>query len=852
MQMMRVDDRRTISFAGPCPRGAGAAAVRARRVERQVRQGLRTPLLLVSMICCLPANQLWANDEPDTAAAARHFEKTIRPILVTRCLKCHGDRKQEGGLRLDSRAAVLRGGESGPAIIPGKAAGSLLLAAIQYRDLEMPPDNRLSDKQVREFERWIAGGAVWPQSSDTLRRSSSPLTEADRSWWAFLPLRDVPVPGAGDVNGRSHPIDGFIDAALRREGLAAGPLADKTTLVRRLYFDLIGVPPTPEETDAFVNDASPQAWKSLIDRLLDDPRYGEHWARFWLDLVRFSESDGWNQDAFRPHIWRYRDYVVRSFNQDKPYDEFVRQQLAGDEMDRSRPENLEAAGFLRLGVYEYNQRDARGHWNDIMNEMTDVVADVFLGMGVACARCHDHKFDPILQSDYFQLRAFFEPVVWRDDLHAASVAEREAHARQHAEWLQATSGVRAEIDRLLEPYHARKWKSTVGKFPLDIQACFHKTEAQRTSWEHQMAYLVGRQFQEEGGGPLKSLSKQDQQKHAELLKQLAGFDDRKAPPLPRVMTVTDFGGRIAPTRIPQGETAVEVEPAFPAVLAVGGSSSPDIRPVDRSSGRRTALANWIGHSDNALTMRVIVNRIWQAHFGRGLVATPNDFGRKGQRPTHPELLDWLTTRFVEGGLTFKRLHRLMLTSAAWRRSVQHPRQDAYRVLDPGDVFLWRSSIRRLRAEQIRDAMLSVSGELSNKVGGPSVSAKNPRRALYVKSFRNTPDAMMYAFDVAKGLKSVAGRNNTTTPTQALLMINGDYVLDRARALAKRLESGDRPLPDALRYGFRLAWGRLPDEMEWQRSLEFVTAGDPAPEQLHERLVDFCHVLLNSNEFLYLD
>jgi len=809
-------------------------------------------LALLSAFCCLPVENLSANDEPASAAAVTHFEKAIRPVLVTRCLKCHGDRKQEGGLRLDSRAAVLKGGESGPAIIPGQASQSLLLAAIQYRDLEMPPKNRLSDMQVRAFERWIASGAVWPQSSGTLRASLSPLTDADRRWWAFLPLRDSAVPEPDDADRRRHPIDRFIDAVLHRKGLSPGPIADKTTLVRRLYFDLIGVPPTPEEIDAFVADASPQAWESLIDRLLDDPRYGEHWARFWLDLVRFSESDGWNQDAFRSHIWRYRDYVVRSFNQDKPYDDFVRQQLAGDEMDRSNPENLEAVGFLRLGVYEYNQRDARGHWNDIMNEMTDVVADVFLGMGVACARCHDHKFDPILQTDYFQLRAFFEPVIWRDDLHSATAAERETHARQHAHWLQATSGVRSEIDTLLEPYHARKWKSTVEKFPLDIQACFRKPQAQRTSWEQQMAYLVNRQFYEEGGGPLKSLNKQDQKKHAELLKQLGAFDDQKTPALPRVMTVTDFGGRIAPTRIPDGESAVEVDPAFLTVLSADGSSSPAIDPLASSSGRRTALADWIGRSDNALTMRVIVNRIWQAHFGRGLVATPNDFGKKGQRPTHPELLDWLAARFIEQGLTFKPLHRLILTSEVWKRSVQHARSDAYRLLDPADALLWRSRIRRLRAEQIRDAMLSVSGELSNKVGGPSVPAKTPRRALYVKSFRNAPDAMLYAFDVAKGLKSVAGRNNTTTPTQSLLMINGDYVLARSRAMAKRLEAGNRPLPDALRYGFRLAWGRVPDAMELQRGLEFVSAGDPAPDQLHERLVDFCHVLLNANEFLYLD
>ncbi|MEO1997866.1 MAG: DUF1549 domain-containing protein, partial [Planctomycetaceae bacterium] len=424
---------------------------------------------------------LSADDNQVTAAA--HFEKTIRPILVTRCLKCHGERKQEGGLRLDSRAAVLTGGESGPAIVPGKTERSLLLAAIQYQGLEMPPQDQLSQKQVRAFEHWIATGAVWPKAIGRLRPASSAFSDADRRWWAFQPLRQVNIPDQTAGDATPHPIDRFIDRRLFEKGLTPGPVAEKTTLVRRLYFDVIGLPPTPEQIDAFLNDQSPTAWNALVDRLLDDPRYGEHWARFWLDLVRYSESDGWNQDAFRPHIWMYRDYVVRSFNQDRPYDEFVRQQLAGDEMDIDNPENLAATGFLRLGIYEYNQRDARGHWNDIMNEMTDVVADVFLGMGVACARCHDHKFDPILQADYFKLRAFFEPVSWRDDIHAATPDERAAYVAQHAKWLQATRAVRSQIDTLLEPYHKRKWKLTIEKFPLDIQACFLKPVEQRTSWE---------------------------------------------------------------------------------------------------------------------------------------------------------------------------------------------------------------------------------------------------------------------------------------------------------------------------------------------------------------------------------
>ena len=809
-------------------------------------------LLVLAMWLGLLGGRVIASDV--LTAAEMHFEKNVRPILVTRCLKCHGARKQEAGLRLDSRAAILAGGESGPAMVPGKVQQSLLSSAIRYQGLEMPPDDRLAIKDVRAIEQWIAAGSPWPKSVGALRPMTGELTDADRRWWAFRPLTAPNIPADVNQSAAAHPIDRFIEHRLAQQNLTPAPMADKTTLIRRLYFDLLGLPPTPDEIDEFLNDRSETAWEALVDRLLADPRYGEHWARFWLDLVRYSESDGWNQDAYRPHIWKYRDYVVRSFNQDRPYHEFVRQQLAGDEWDSDKPENLEAAGFLRLGIYEYNQRDARGHWNDIMNEMTDVVADVFLGLGVACARCHDHKFDPILQVDYFRLRAFFEPVSWRDDLVAATPAQRQAFAVQQEKWLQATRSVREQIDALLEPYHQRKWKSTIEKFPLEIQACFRKPVEERTSWENQMAYLVGRQFYEEGGGPLKSLSKADRSKHGELLKKLAAFDGQKPPSLPQVMTVTDFSGEAATTVIPDQPNSKPVQAGILTVLTDGAAPSVKIQQLQTSSGRRTALAEWIGHPQNPLTMRVLVNRIWSVHFGRGLVGTPNDFGRKGQRPTHPKLLDWLTHEFVQHGQTWKPIHRLILTSAAWRRSVQHPQAGRQRVIDPYDTWLWRSTIRRLHAEQLRDAMLSVSGEMLWELGGASGAGDEPRRSLYVKSFRNSPDPLLYAFDAAKGLKSVAGRSTTTTATQSLLMINGDYVVARARAMARRLSSRDTSLADALLYAFRSAWGRTPSKDELEIAVAFVGAdGALAVSSVDlKRLEDFCHVLLNANEFLYRD
>ena len=312
--------------------------------------------------------------------------------------------------------------------------------------------------------------------------------------------------------------------------------------MRRLYLDLIGLPPTPGQIADYLQGDPATRWERLIDQLLEDPAYGEHWGRYWLDIVRYAESDGWNQDAYRSSIWRYRDYVIRSFNDDRPYPEFVQQQLAGDEMPGDEPENLAATGFLRLGIYEYNQRDAKSHWNDIVNELTDVTGDVFLGLGMSCARCHDHKFDPLLQSDYYQLRAFFEPLVWRDDLRYASGEQRAEYQQQLQIWKEATADIQARIDALLQPYHERKWKSTVDKFPLSIQACFHKPAHERTSWEHQMAYLVERQFEEEGGGPLAGMSKDDKKLYEELKKELTAFDQLKPDPLPELMTATDFFG----------------------------------------------------------------------------------------------------------------------------------------------------------------------------------------------------------------------------------------------------------------------------------------------------------------------
>ncbi len=797
------------------------------------------------------------------------FEQNIRPILTSQCVKCHGSKKQEADLRLDSRAAMLKGGESGPAVAPRRPGQSLLLKALHYDELEMPPSGKLPTRDIAKFRHWIASGAIWPENA-TIREATGTITDADRNWWAFRELSQPAVPQIPPSMWSESEIDRFVFAALDAKGMRPAPTADKTTLIRRAYFDIIGLPPTPAQIDDFVRNDSPNAWEQLVDQLLASPHYGEHWARHWLDVVRYAESDGWNQDAYRPHIHRYRDYVVKSFNSDRPWPQFVQQQLAGDEMPDDNPENLAATGFLRLGIYEYNQRDAKGQWNDIMNEMTDVAGDVFLGVGMACARCHDHKFDAILQRDYFALRAFFEPIEWRDDLFYATDKQQADHARKTKVWRQEAAEVLAKIDALLKPYHDKKWKSTVDKFPLDIQACFNKPAAERTSWEHQMAYLVSRQFAEESGGPLKSVKKADKAKYEELKKELAKFKSTKPRPLPKLMAATDFNGQPTATKIQDTEDVIK--PAFPTALTPRRAAgvSPPINNDSRTTtnlthaahqttptttGRRTKLAKWITEPTNPLTNRVIVNRIWQYHFGRGLVSTPNDFGKQGQRPTHPELLDWLTTTFINDGSSFKRLHKRILMSATWQQSATNPKANDYAKRDPNENLLWRAPVRRLSAEQIRDAMLLTSNELDRRIGGPSVTLKKHRRSLYIRSLRNRPDAFLHQFDMANGLKSVAERNSTTTPTQALMMINGDYPLARANAFAKHLagmkfETTDQLLQSA----FRSTIGRTPNDREKHRAADYLGCSLPdEPKTIEQtKLTDFCHILFNSNEFLYVD
>lgn len=795
------------------------------------------------------------------------FENEIRPLLSKHCYSCHGPRKQESDLRLDSRQAMIEGGDSGAVLEPGHPDQSLLLEVVMREDDPMPPGKRLSGREIKALRQWVEWGAPWPDpvpGRDQVA-SGNRFSPEDRNYWAFQPLTPLEPRRDESDDWSVNEIDYFVWENFQRRSRQPQGAADRRVLLRRVYFDLIGLPPTLAEQDQFLRDVRPDAYERLVDRLLDDPRYGERWARHWLDLVRYAESDGYKQDDFRPNAWRYRDYVIRSFNDDKPYDQFVLEQLAGDELDPENPEYRVATGYLRHWIYEYNQRDARTQWDTILNDVTSVTGDVFLGLSMNCARCHDHKFDPILQEDYFRLKAFFTPLLPRDDLPVATVTEQATYRAVRDRWLQATASIRDELEQIEMPYHRAKMDPEIDKFPLDVRPMMRKPVEERSPFEKQLAALAFRQVKKLTDKELESRIKGPQkQRWQELRAQLREYDPLQPSSLPMALTVTDVGPQAPPTTIPDDTSGQDIEPG---VLSILDPQPLEIEPPQNipSTGRRLALARWMVDPENPLTTRVIVNRIWHYHFGRGLVESTSDFGRMGQPPRDPALLDYLARRFVNGGWSFKKLHRAILLSATYR-------QTAAAKVDP-ELRCFQPVVRRLDAEQIRDAMLLVSGELDQKRGGPSVDRGSPSRTIFVKVIRNQRDPLLDAFDAPDHFNSTSSRNVTTTPTQSLLMINGSWTLQRAEALARRMKEGraeasqpatdkeataGRDHPDSsasvqwIHYLFQTLFCREPSQEEIAGCVEFLGVQENESGIDAARLTDMCHVLLNSNEFIYVD
>ncbi len=752
------------------------------------------------------------------------IEKKARAILSANCFKCHSHEagKAKGDLMLDTRAFMLKGGDNGPSLVAGDPAKSLLIKSILHSDpeLKMPRSApKLADEDIALLTAWVKAGAPWSDSPAKLGlRAPGKITEEDRRYWAFQPIKAPATPPLDEIN----PIDHLIQARLQKEGLKPSRTADPRTLIRRVTFDLIGLPPTAEEVDEFVaassRSAKPQAvYEALVDKLLASPHYGERSARLWFDVVRFAESDGYRLDSFRPHAWRYRDYVIKAFNDDKPYDRFVREQIAGDELEPDNPDALVAIGYLTHGIYEFNQRNVRGQWFEMMSDVADVTAEAFLGLSMGCAKCHDHKFDPILQKDYYAFKAFFDGVMPSDELPYSTAARKADYDKKLAVWNEKTAAIRKQIAAIEGPVRAREATSMISKFPKDIQAMMKKPQSERDPLELQLTTLVYRQIAFEYEKIDTKIKGADKDKLLDLRKQLAKFDADKPADLPMCQASREVGPTPPPTTI--GKKA---EPIAPGFLTVLGHRTPKIEPIGVTSGRRSALAYWLTAPDHPLTSRVMVNRIWQQHFGRGLVGTASDFGNLGEKPTHPELLDYVAERFVQDGWSIKKMHRLIVTSKTYQQSSLAEPDAVAMQKDADNRLLWKMSPRRLDAEQIRDAMLTVVGKLDRKLGGPSVELKEPRRSVYLKWLRNTKDPLLEIFDLPDAFVTAPQRNVSTTATQALFMINSPYMIQQGGAFAdllyKDIASTDEQKAER---AFRLAFGREPSSKESKIARNFL-------------------------------
>jgi Protein of unknown function (DUF1553)/Protein of unknown function (DUF1549) len=701
------------------------------------------------------------------------------------------------------------------------------------------------------------------------------------SHWAWqAPVRPA-VPAVTDTTWPGNPIDAFILARLEAAGLRPAPPASREQLLRRVTFDLIGLPPTPDEIDAFVNDASPDAWEKVVERLLASPHYGERWGRHWLDLARFAESNGYEFDEVRPDAWRYRDYVIAAFNADNPYDRFLREQLAGDELYPGDPQALTATGFNLLGPDMTDSSDQAQRRQNTLNDMTDTAGLAFLGLTLGCARCHDHKFEPIPQTDYYRFQAFFSPATFRRDLPIAGHEQRAAFDAAMKEYAALVKPIQDDIAALEEPYRKQLYAAKVAKLSDEAQAALKVPEAQRTPAQKDIVEKTARLLVITPENVVGAMNDADRTKHRELQERLKQFEAKRPPPLPVAMGLRDASPTPPKTfllfRGELSQPAEEVQPGFPVVLTEGRQAiAARIEPLPATTGRRSALAGWVADERNPLTARVLVNRLWQHHFGRGLVATPSDFGLRGERPTHPELLDWLATEFMDpsplplspggrgGGVrgwSIKHMHRLMLLSATYQQTTAATPEALAK--DRDNRLLSRMNRLRLEGEVIRDSLLAVSGRLNGTMGGPGVFPPVPpealqgtrgwtpspdprdhvRRSVYIFARRNLRFPFLEAFDQPDSNLSCPKREQSTTAPQALALLNASDVLEAARALAARLNAEAPTEEQRITLAYRLVLGRRSTEKEQRLAREFLRQSP---------LSELCRALFNVNEFVYLD
>ncbi len=777
-------------------------------------------------------------------------------LLSQKCQSCHGPQVQLSGLRLDTREAILRGGKQGAALTPGKPEQSLLFQAVSGAGkIAMPPTGALSPAEVSLLRDWIAAGAVWPAEA-----------VAAKKWWSFEKVQPVKPPALADVWVRT-PVDAFILQQLHAKGLSPAQGANRRTLIRRAMFDLHGLPPTTAEVDAFEKDPAPNAYEKLIDRLLASPRYGEKWGKHWLDLVRYGDTSGFEQDPYLLYAWRYRDYVIDSFNADKPYDRFVKEQLAGDEI-YEEPTAQQGTGYYTVGP----NRDMLFKVEDInrvetLTDFVDTTSSVFLGLTTGCARCHDHKYDPISQRDYFRMQAIFAPIVKSRVFLTYNLARQYDLQENTRQW--KLYDLADEFQRMRAPYVKRLRAEKLAKLPQAVQLAFETEEEQRTPQQKADFEMYTKKVAPRDDEVFPLLTPEEKDRLDRIKTRLLSLYSNYAPG-PFSPSVTDSGPLGPPVYIP-GKNAEAVPAGF--LSALGGGDIPPPPPGSATTLRRKALAEWIASPEHPLTARVAVNRVWQAHFGRGLVATTSDFGARGTPPTHPELLEWLAGEFVAKGWSFKHLHRTIMLSSVYRQQTKP--SPAALTKDPENQWHSHFTRRRLEAEEVRDAVLRTAGTLNPKMYGkpvvPALAAEelygmsqplanawvvtsdateHTRRSIYVISRRNFRMPLLEVFDRPEGVLSCSRRESSTTPTQSLSLLNSDFTRQQALALAATSLKGDEAaISEAI---FRATLARSPDASELTMAREFLTKQTQLLGSVEKAAAELARGLFNTNEFLYVD
>jgi mono/diheme cytochrome c family protein len=806
------------------------------------------------------------------ADSATFYNEKVLPILEASCFECHGPESEvKGDLFLGNREGILEGGESGPAIDTDAFEDSLILDAINYGSYEMPPDSQLPDDEIAILTAWVKAGAVIPEDSEFERpeiKHTNPATlvsEETKNYWAFRAVADSPVPQVKNTGRVSNPIDNFVLRQLEAVNLSPASPAEKQKLIRRAYYDLTGLPPSIGDIEAFVNDKSNRAFEKVIDRLLDSPQYGERWGRHWLDLVRYAESNSYERDGTKPFIWRYRDYVIKSFNEDKPYTQFIKEQLAGDEFEPPTPDSIVATGYYRLGIWDDEPVSQKQALYDDLDDILLTTSQVFLGLTMNCARCHDHKIDPLPQKDYYSFLAFFSgfrrygvrshPSVEDNSIGPIAVNSKDRDRNAARKELDRELG---EQDRKINNVNRRLQEFMTPPEKEDFKAIEVRVDIAQK--------YVG-----------KGLSKKLVGDYAAAVQRRKEILDTRPPEVAQALIIKEVGKTPRDTFIlVRGNANVEgakVEPAFPSVLS---PPDPVIKTptMTESSGRRTALANWIASETNQLTARVMVNRIWQHHFGRGIVGSSNNFGNIGDKPTHPELLDWLATRFMQGGWKLKSMHKLIMLSSAYQMSSQSSEKEL--AADPANKLYWRFKMRRLSSEELRDSVHAANGSINLKMGGPSIypiipqevfagqsrpgagwgnssAEERARRAVYIFIKRSLVEPLMADFDFADVDSTCPVRFVTTQPTQALSLLNSEFMNRQAAVFAEFLKKeAGADSARQVELGLARVTQRTPTPTEVDRGVGLIESlkKDGVPDDV--ALKYYCLALFNLNEFLYLD